>query len=248
MLNSGGTEPIQVSPGGVPLATGRPTQLPLTLNPAQRNALAAQLESMLQASNNMLNLALSTNPNTTVGQVTGYNPDGKLLGFAVVNGGQGYTSNLKYTLSGGGVPTTATGTALVKSGHIYQVNLPNKGGGGIYTSAPSLTFTSGGGDGSGAQVYPDIGGGMATVNLNAGASLPTNQGLTYIFSRPVTDYAATDITNLWYTWVQYYINYFKNLNYQGESVKGTLTLQGDLQHLNQAALIAVKNSDLAGDD
>lgn len=242
MLTSGGTEPIQISPGGMPLATGRPTQLPLTLNPAQRNALAAQLESMLQAS--PLNLALSTNPNTTLGQVIKYDPDGKLLGFAVVNGGQGYTSNVKYKLSGGGVPSSATGTGLVKSGHIYQVNLPNQGGGGIYTSAPSLTFISGGGGGSGAQVYPDIGGGTATVLLNNGVKLPTNQGLTYLFSRPVTDYAATDITNLWYTWAQYYINYFKNLNFQGESVKGTLTLQGDLEHLNQTAFIAVKDSDL----
>lgn len=243
MLTSGGTTPIQISPGGDPLATGRPTQLPLTLSPAQRNALANQLESMLQTGN--LNLALSTNPNTTLGEVTGYNPDGKLLGFAIVNGGQSYTSNLKYQLTGGGQPS-ATGTASVKSGHISLVKLPNTGGGGIYTSAPSLTFTSGGGGGSGAQVYPDIGGGTATVTLNGGVTLPTGKGLTYIFSRPVTDYAATDITNLWYTWAQYYINYFKDLNFQPEPVYGTLTLQGDAADQNEAAYIAVKNSDLNG--
>jgi hypothetical protein len=243
MLTSGGTQPISISPGGDALTTGHPTQLPLTLDPAQRNALASQLKSMLQAGN--LNLALSTNPNTTVGQVTGYDPSGKLRGFAIVNGGQNYTSNLKYKLSGGGVGTSATGTAVVKSGHISLVKLPNSGGGGLYTSAPSLTFTSGGGGGTGAQVYPDIGGGTATVALNGGVTLPTKTGLTYIFSRPVTDYAATDITDLWYTWAQYYINYFKNLGFTGEDVQGTLTLSGDTTHKNQAAFIAVKDSDLS---
>lgn len=329
MLTSGGTALISIAPGGTALTTGRPTQLSLTLDPAQRNTLAAQLGLMLQTG--PLNLALSSNPNATIGQVTAYQPYGTVLGFRINDGGTGYPStpgDVKYTLSGGGVQTSATGAALVNGGKITAVKPPNYPAGGIpiYTSIPSLTIRSssgsganispniggtlqgiqisssgsgyptkvtykltGGGasttsgtgkataksgkitqlnlpkyssgipiytstpsltittdSGSGANASPDIGGGTATVELNSGVSLPTGTPLTYRFSRPVTDYAATDITNLWYTWAQYYINYYKNLNFTGESVNGALKLQGDAADKNQAAYIAVKNSDLAG--
>src|SRR5262249_39559841 len=77
-------------------------------------------------------------------------------------------------------------------------------------STPSFTspllgkvtkFNNGGKDGSSVE-----------VEYNSGAQLPANTPVTYLFSRPRTDYASTDITNLWYSWAQYYINQFASFN------------------------------------
>jgi hypothetical protein len=47
-----------------------------------------------------------------------------------------------------------------------------------------------------------------TVTVVLSSNLPVGP-VSYVFSRPATDYAATDITNLWYSWAQYYVNQFQ---------------------------------------
>jgi hypothetical protein len=319
MLTSGGDAAIQLSAGGyVAPSTQFPTQLSLSLNPSQRNALATQLQSMLQEAGGSLNLAVSSNPNATLGKVTGYistgtilkfaitpgsaytsnikykitgggatasasgtgffNPkgsitratlphtstggipiytstpsidisgggggsgavlrpqiSGEIQGMSIANGGSGYPATVKYQLKGGGQPTVTVSNAVIVngSGKITQVNLPP--GGGIYTSAPSLTLLNVG-SGSGAQVYPDIGGGTVSVSMNkSGTGFTPGTLYTYNFSRPVSDYAATDITDLWYTWAQYYINQFSN--FKGESLQGTLSNPGTKPDLKDSATL-----------
>jgi hypothetical protein len=46
--------------------------------------------------------------------------------------------------------------------------------------------------------------GTATVNITQ--NLPLNAPLSIDFSRSSSDYASTAITNLWYSWAQYYVN------------------------------------------
>jgi hypothetical protein len=48
--------------------------------------------------------------------------------------------------------------------------------------------------------------GTITVSLDV-SSLPTG-GASLVFIKPATDYAATDITNLWYSWAQYYVDQY----------------------------------------
>jgi hypothetical protein len=153
-----------------------------------------------------------------------------------------YTYTIKGTTSGG-VKNTATGTVKFggASGSMQSWSFPNyKSGVPIYTSTPSVTIAGLSG-GTGAQLFANIGGGAVVVTLNSGATLPAGRGNEqgWTFTRPATDYAATDITNLWYTWAQYYINQYANM--QNEPVQGTLNLTGTAAQKNQAAYIAVSN-------
>lgn len=77
-----------------------------------------------------------------------------VTGITVVNGGSNYTTAPVVTLSApdaGG--TQATATALVFDGRIISITMTNNGT--KYTSRPSVTITGGGG-GSGAEVYATI--------------------------------------------------------------------------------------------
>jgi hypothetical protein len=307
-LTTGGA--AQINAGGPAVTTQNPTQLSLTLNVPNENALAAQLKSRVQAGG--LNWTISTAPSATAGMVTAYYPTNTVIFFRKVSGGTGYTAPIKYKLTGGGTTTSATGTALAnvngsitqvglprtstggiplytsvpsfditsgggtgadirpdiggtiqgiavpagmggtgypnkvsykltgggqptasgtavaKSGVITQVNLPSTGGGGIYTSAPSLTFTSS--TGSGAQAYVDIGGGTVAVTNNKTISLTPGKLYSYIFSGTPSDYAATDIMNLWYSWGDYYYQQMKNVTQQ--SLPGSIQANSNVLTLN----------------
>lgn len=72
--------------------------------------------------------------------------------------------------------------------------------------------------------------GQSTVTLKANAINGGNQ--SFVFFRPATDYAATAITNLWYSWADYYVKtlptaipgYFTPGNYVGNLNGNLLTI------------------------
>ena len=59
-----------------------------------------------------------------------------------------------------------------------------------------------------------------TIALNGTMGPPNNQGITFNFTRATTDYAATAIANLWYSWAQYYVKQEANT---GATAQGTIT-------------------------
>jgi hypothetical protein len=204
MLSSGGTGPIMASAGGDPLQNAHPTQLPLSLATDQRAAFVKNLQLML-SNHQEVDFSISPDP-TLLGKVDSYDPRAGLTSISVTNGGSGYNKNTPpmVVISGGG-GSGATGIAFVSdAGVITGVGLTKPGSG--YTMPPTISFI--GAPGSGAVATATIGGGTASVTLNPGVSLPTNTPLSYVFTRPATDYAATAILNLWYSWAQYYVNQF----------------------------------------
>jgi predicted outer membrane repeat protein len=103
------------------------------------------------------------------------------IGSAVVtNGGSGFTSAPKVTLTGGG-GTGATATAAVANGHVISVTITNPGSG--FTSAPIISFSGGGGKGAAATAIvasPKINvtmNGFTIENGNAnGGNVPAGAG------------------------------------------------------------------------
>jgi hypothetical protein len=69
-----------------------------------------------------------------------------------------------------------------------------------------------------------------TIALNGTQGPDPDQGISFIFTRATSDYAATAIANLWYSWAQYYVDQTKNANATapGTVTKGSnvLTLTG----------------------
>ena len=203
MLSSGGMVPITAAAGGVALTDPQATELPLSLAPDQRAAFVQNMQLML-ANDQEVDFSISPNP-TVLGTVDSYDPRAALTSISVTNGGSGYTTAPTVTITGGG-GSGATAIAFVTDGKITGVGIINPGSG--YTSAPTIGFSDGGG--SDAAATATIGGGTVTVTLSPGVSLPINTPVSYVLSRPATDYAATDITNLWYSWAQYYVSQFTN--------------------------------------
>lgn len=68
-----------------------------------------------------------------------------------------------------------------------------------------------------SDYQPTASGGTATVNITQ--ALPTNIPFTFVFQRNGSDYASTAITNLWYSWAQYYVNQYANFNSEPEPGK-----------------------------
>ncbi len=66
-----------------------------------------------------------------------------------------------------------------------------------------------------------------TVNVTLNKNVPTGAPMSVDFSRVATDYATTAITNLWYSWAQYYSNYYAK-TYPGysQSATGSLNTSG----------------------
>jgi hypothetical protein len=58
------------------------------------------------------------------------------------------------------------------------------------------------------------------IQLNQPIDPTGPSGAVFAFSRTASDYAITDITNLWYSWAQYYVNQFQN--FAPEAVEATL--------------------------
>jgi hypothetical protein len=59
-----------------------------------------------------------------------------------------------------------------------------------------------------------------TIALNGLQGPATGTGITFIFTRATTDYAATAIANLWYSWAQYYVAQMAS---SGATATGTVT-------------------------
>jgi uncharacterized protein YuzE len=99
---------------------------------------------------------------------------GQLDKINITNGGTGYTSAPKITITGGG-GSGATATASVTNGVITAINIVNPGSG--YTSDPLVTIAGG----TGAVVSATIGGGGTIVALqvvNSGAGYTTAPTVT----------------------------------------------------------------------
>ena len=114
----------------------------------------------------------------------------------------------------GGV--TATGTAKVSDGMVYQIDITNIGSG--YTAVPSVTIT---GDGTGARVDVKVTGGRKAVDMGVATSDDATVPTTFKFPTPVYLFSDT-----------YYAVVAKaptSLNYEcytakmGENVIGTET-------------------------
>lgn len=207
MLTSNDPGPIAARAGGEVLTNPRATQLPLVLAPEERAAFVRTINLMLQGKDE---IDLTIAPSTTVlGQVTDYDAGAPILGISVApgQGGSGYSKTDPPTVMiRGGGGTGAKAIAFVgDDGAISGVGLTDPGSG--YTSPPTIAFV--GGPGSNAKATAAIGGGTVTVTLNDGVNLPTNTPLSYVFSRPSKDYAITAITNLWYSWAQYYVQQYQ---------------------------------------
>jgi fermentation-respiration switch protein FrsA (DUF1100 family) len=92
------------------------------------------------------NGSTGNNPSTSA-QATVTLESNKIKTVTITNGGSGYTSSPKITLSGGG-GSGAKLTAVIANGAVTSVTIDEAGTG--YTSVPGVTFT-GGGDGSGTS-------------------------------------------------------------------------------------------------
>ncbi len=214
MLTSNGTGPIAARAGGVILTDPQATVLPLSMTTAERVEFSRTMTSML-ARGGQVNLTVS--PSTQVlGRVLKYDPTDSIQGIAVTRGGSGYSAaNPPQVVLSGGGGTGAQAIAFVGAdGSITGVGTVKPGSG--YTSPPTIRFVGGGG--TGAAAAATIGGGRVTVALNPGATLPINAPLSYVFSRPSNDYAITAITNLWYSWAQYYVQQYQNVADQAVAV------------------------------
>jgi hypothetical protein len=205
MLTSNGSGPIAARAGGAVLTDPRATVLPLVLAPGEREAFVQTLAQMLGGGRTVdLTIAPSTQ---VLGRVLGYDAADSVQAVTVTAGGSGYSKvdPPQVVLSGGGGQGAEAIAFVGDDGSIAGVGLTGFGSG--YTAPPTVSFVGGGGSGAGATAA--IGGGRVTVALNAGVVLPTNQPLSYVFARPPADYAITAITNLWFSWAEYYVQQYQ---------------------------------------
>ncbi len=249
LLSSGGGGAITAMAGGNVLTKPNATQLPLLFTDQnQRNLFVQDINSM-QASKQPINLTISTSDSKyqgVLGTLVKYNPSSSVSSYIVTNGGSGYSSKTYVKIVGGG-GTGAKGDVHVVNGVIVSIGLNPANAGNGYTSPPQVEIIDPTGKGQGAVASATITGGTAIVQLAKGRTLPTGVGLSYIFQRTGSDYASTDITNLWYSWAQYYVNQYKN--FAPELTQGSLVYlpigTGSPVLTNQIALNALPPVPLA---
>jgi hypothetical protein len=100
---------------------------------------------------------------------------GIISAIQIVNGGNGYSSVPKVTLTGGSPAKPATAVANISQGRVTVIVVQDSGSG--YQSAPSVQFS--GGIGSGAQLSVGVAGSVEGLDIVAGGSgYTTNAGLT----------------------------------------------------------------------
>lgn len=68
-------------------------------------------------------------------------------------------------------------------------------------------------------------GGVPYVTVSPGVPATGPSGNVFAFTRSASDYAITDITNLWYSWAQYHVQQLQN--FPGEALEGTTTATSD---------------------
>jgi hypothetical protein len=249
LLSSSGGGDIAATAGGAVLSNANATQLPLIFSDQdQRNQFIQDISSM-EASKQTINLTLSTtapNYQGVLGKFVKYNPSSSVNSYVVTSGGSHYSSKTYVKIVGGG-GNGAKGDVHVVNGVITSIGLNPANAGSGYTSPPQVQIIDPSGAGSGALASATITGGTAVVQLAKGRTLPTGVGITYVFQRTGTDYASTDITNLWYSWADYYVNQFNS--FVPEPANGTLVYQsigsGSPVLTNQIALSALPKVPLA---
>ena len=225
LLTSSGGGAIKASAAGGPVSIPKPTTIGLNFtDEAQRNAFATDITSM-QASGEPVSFSVSTDKNLGVfGSFVSYDPSSSVRSYTVENGGSGYGPDTEVVISAPSLPggVVAMGRANIGKGGVIQSIgiLPTWGGSG-YTSPPTVTFMDPSGQGHGAMATADITGGAVTLNFTK--ALPPealNRGISLDFNRTATDYAATDITNLWYSWAHYYVEQFSDFG-KPETLEGS---------------------------
>ena len=159
----------------------------------------------------------TTQPLGVFGTLADYDPASKVTDLRLDKGGSDYGPDTQVVITGGG-GTGAKGVANIKDGVIQSIGFLQEWGGSGYTSAPTVTFMDPSGKGHGAEATAVISGGTITVNL--AKPLPTGQPLSFDFKRKATDYAAKDMTNLWYSWAHYYVEQFSDFG-APETIEGS---------------------------
>jgi hypothetical protein len=72
---------------------------------------------------------------------------------------------------------------------------------------------------------------LQSIRVTLAGPVNISGGQSFLFYRAVTDYATTAITNLWYSWAQYYVNLFAGQQ-PPPSVSGSIAAQSSLLKLN----------------
>jgi hypothetical protein len=85
-------------------------------------------------------------------------------------------------------------------------------------------------------------GGKPYVTLRSDIPLSGPSGQVYAFTRPPTDYAVKDITNLWYSWAQYHVQDYKD--FAPETIGASLVFTGT-HATNEITLDSTPPVDLA---
>jgi len=85
--------------------------------------------------------------------------------------------------------------------------------------------------------------GMPYVTLDKSITPTGDAGKIFAFIRPATDYAITAITNLWFSWAQYYVEQYKN--FAPESIQATLHLNDKDKLTNEIILDSAPQVPLA---
>ncbi len=149
-----------------------------------------------------------------------------------------YDSNRWLLTSNGDAPITAGGGGYGQQGYVHSDSTKR-----IYLNNPTAQFVSDlqamlkagavnitlpGSSDVLATVSKFVanppGGGQPYVDVSTTLAPNTPYGAIYAFSRPVSDYAVTAITNLWYSWAQYYVQ--QSANFVDEPISATLSYTG----------------------
>jgi hypothetical protein len=253
LLSSSGGGAITASWGGVVLTDKEKfaTELPLAPFPDQKSIdkFDGDIQSM-EASGQKINLTISTsdkNYQGVLGTVMHYDPSASVNSYNKVSGGSGYSQQTYVKIVGGG-GSGAMGDVHVVDGVVDSIGLNPANAGSGYTSIPKVEIIDPTGSGKGADYVATITGGKVIVTLAEGKSLPTNVGISYVFTRIATDYAAKAITDLWYSWANFYYEQHQNdptQTAQGTMVHKSIKDPGPKYLTNEITLVKLPKSPLA---
>jgi hypothetical protein len=208
ILTTSGRGAIRADAGGDILTDPMATRLPLIFtSQSQREQFIANIKSM-QENKETVDLTISTaDPKYqgVLGSLVNYDPSSSVRAYIVSAQGSDYSDETILRITGGG-GSGAEGDLHIENGKIVSIGLNPAHAGTGYTSPPKIEIIDPTGKGHGAKATADITGGTAIVNLAPGKTLPVGTGLSYVFKRAATDYATTAITNLWYSWANYYVS------------------------------------------
>jgi hypothetical protein len=241
---------LSSSGGGAITASGNgtaesPTGTKIAMNftsQDQRSLFIANVASM-KSSKQAINVTANLSPEV-LGTFVDYDPSSKVLAYVMDDPGSDYSDQTRMVVRPkNGKGSGARGDVHVENGKIVSIGiLPDWGGSG-YTEPPEITFVDPTGKGKGAKYHADITGGTATVKIADGKQWPSGSA-SYVFQRPVADYAATAITNLWYSWANYYVDQFQSFPSDGVTANGNFVKEG-AAFTNEITLTSTPSTPLA---